>query len=77
MAAAGVERAAGDAAAAVDVGEGDEVDIGGDDHVEGSEELGILLFGDVGCQDVDLDAGIEFLNFGSCSLGALDVSVGN
>lgn len=77
MAAAGVERATGDAAAAVDVGEGDEVDIGGDDHVEGREELGVLLFGDVGGQNVDLDAGIEFLNFGSCCFGALDLSVGS
>lgn len=70
--AGGVEGAIAEAAGGVDGGEGAEIEVGGDDHVEGGE-----VGGRPGGNGFDIDvegyAGVELAYLGCCRLGSLRI----
>ena len=64
------------ARASVDGGGGEKVHVGGYDDVVCGIEAGILLHADIGGDGLDGDAGIELLDLGLCSFGAVLAHVG-
>ena len=74
MGAGGVEGAVAKAAGGVDGGEGGEVEVRSDDHVEGGEVLGRAEPDGLGI-DEECDTGIELSNLGSGGLCSLRRSI--
>jgi hypothetical protein len=73
---AGVEGLLVDARARVERGEGHEVEVRGDNDVVCGVEVGVKLVAHIAGDDVDFDAGVEFLDLGGCGFGALGALAG-
>jgi len=72
MCTASVKGSSRNASTSVEDGLGEEVNVRGDDDVEGLVEGRILIVADISGDDIDFDARIQLLDLGSCCFGALE-----